>query len=309
MIRMPGRSFAGPLPSLVPEELALRPRLVEHVRVLAGEIGERNLWRHEALEASARYVEGALRGSGCAVRDQEFRSAGKKVRNLEAELPGDSRPEEIVLLGSHYDSVLGSPGANDNASGVAANVEIARLLAGRRFARTLRFVAFVNEEPPCFLTGAMGSLVYARRARVRGERVVAMLSLETLGCYRDTEGSQSYPFPLGLVYPRTGNFVGFVGNLASGRLVRRALGSFRGHTAFPSEGLAAPGFIPGISWSDHWSFWEQGYPAIMVTDTALYRYPHYHTEDDTPEKVDDERLARVVAGLARVATDLAGGPQ
>lgn len=307
MIRMPGRSFSGPLPPLTPEESRLRPRLASHVQALAGEIGERNLWRHEALDASARYVEGALRDSGHTVRAQEFQVAGRTVRNVEAELPGASRPEEIVLLGSHYDSVVGSPGANDNATGVAANLEIARLLAGSSFARTLRFVAFVNEEPPCFLTGAMGSLVYARCARQRGERVVAMLSLETLGCYSDAEGSQSYPFPFGLLYPATGNFVGFVGNIASRDLVRRAIGSFRTHAAFPSEGLAAPGFIPGISWSDHWSFWKEGYPAIMVTDTALYRDPHYHTGADRPENVDDGRLARVVAGLARVAADLAGG--
>jgi hypothetical protein len=133
-----------------------------------------------------------------------------------------------------------------------------------------------------------------------------MLSLETLGYYSDREGSQRYPFPFGLLYPSRADFVGFVSNIGSRSLLRRCVGSFRRTTAFPSEGLAAPAWIPGVSWSDHSSFWEQGYPAIMVTDTALYRYPAYHTAADTPDRVDFDRLARVVAGLARVVVDLAG---
>jgi hypothetical protein len=164
----------------------------------------------------------------------------------------------------------------------------------------------VNEEPPFYLTGEMGSLVHARLARQRGEAIVAMLSIETVGYYTDAERSQHYPFPFGLLYPSQGNFVGFVGNLGSRGLVRRAIGAFRRAAAFPSEGLAAPAFIPGIGWSDHWSFWQQGYPAAMVTDTAVFRYGPYHTKADTPEKVSYDALARVVAGLERVVADLAG---
>lgn len=306
---MSGRSHSGPLPALSAEEAALRDRLTRHVGRLAGEIGERNLWRHEALEAAARYVEETLRSLGHPVRDQPFRVGGKTVRNLEVELEGASRPGEIVVAGAHYDSVPGCPGANDNATGIAATLEIARRLTGRRLVRTVRLLAFVNEEPPFFLTGDMGSLLYARRAREEGRDIVAMLSLETIGFYSEEPGSQRYPFPLGLLYPSRGNFIGFVGNLASRDLVRRALSSFRGHTAFPCEGLAAPGWVPGVSWSDHWSFWQQGYPAVMVTDTALFRYEHYHTEADTPERIDYDRMARVVAGLARVVAELAGGDQ
>jgi hypothetical protein len=171
----------------------------------------------------------------------------------------------------------------------------------------VRIVAFVNEEPPFFRTPNMGSLVYARRARARGERILAMLSLETIGWYSDVPGSQQYPLslPLGFIYPTTANFIAFVGNVRSRDLTRRALGSFRRHTAFPSEGAAVPAWIPGIGWSDHWAFWQLGYPAVMVTDTALYRYHHYHTESDTPDKVDYDRLARVVAGLERVVEQLA----
>lgn len=305
MTHMPGSSHAGPLPPLSGAEAELRDRLGRHVAVLAGEIGERNLWRHEALEASAGYIEQAFRAAGYGVTSQHYTAQGKTVRNLEAVLPGASHAAEIVLIGAHYDSVAGSPGANDNASGVAALLEVARLLAREQPARSVRFVAFVNEEPPYFYTEEMGSRVYARRARERGENIVAMLALETIGYYVDTPGSQHYPFPFSPFYPDTGNFVAFVGNLASRELVQACLASFRSRAAFPAEGIAAPGWMGGIHWSDHWSFWREGYLAIMVTDTALYRYAHYHAQTDTPDKIDYERLARVVAGLAEVTRDLA----
>lgn len=307
MIRMPGRSYSGPLPPKGEDEAESQRRLERHVAVLAGQIGERNMSRPAALAASAAYLEQALRDLGYTVASQELALEGATARNLETERRGASRADEIVLLGAHYDSVIGCPGANDNATGVAGILEIARLLGTRGTPRTLRFVLFVNEEPPFFLTDAMGSRQYAARARARGDKIVAMLSLETIGYYSDSESSQRYPYPFALFYPRTGNFIAFVGNLASRDLVRRCVGSFRQSAAFPSEGLAAPGWITGIGWSDHSSFWEQGYPAVMVTDTALFRYPAYHTAQDTPDKLRLDRMARVVAGLARVAADLAGG--
>ncbi len=305
MIRMPGSSYSGPLPPLDDDELKVRERLEKHVRMLAGEIGERNLWRYEALEASACYINQTFRELGYQVATQEFVVEGKTVNNIGVEIAGTSLPDEIVLVGGHYDSVIGSPGANDNATGTAAVLELARLLAGRKLTRTLRFVAFVNEEPPFFLSGNMGSRVYARRSRERGEKIVAMFSIETIGTYSDTKGSQQYPFPFSFFYPDTANFISFVGNVSSRDLVRRSIASFRRHTAFPSEGVAAPGWIIGVGWSDHWSFWREGYRAFMVTDTALFRYEHYHTPEDTPEKIDYARTARVVAGLARMVADLA----
>ncbi|MCI0342050.1 MAG: M28 family peptidase [Planctomycetales bacterium] len=303
---MPGRTHRGPLPPLTEEERALRGRLEGHVRTLAGEIGERSLGRPAGLARAAAYVEAELRGAGHAVASQEHVAGGEKVRNIEAEILGTGAADEIVVVGGHYDSVLGMPGANDNASGTAAVIEVARALAGRKLSRTVRFVAFVNEEPPYFKTEEMGSRVYARRCRERGEKVLAMLSLETIGYYRDEPGSQRYPFPFSLFYPGEGNFIGFVGNLGSRSLVRRCVGSFRSHTAFPSEGGALPGWITGVDWSDHWSFWKEGYPAVMVTDTAPFRYPYYHHPGDTPDRIDYERTARVVAGIARVVVELAG---
>ncbi len=306
MTRMPGRSYRGPFESLSEHELGIRDQLKRHGVMLAGVIGERNLSRFQALEASADYIGRMLQEMGYAVRDQSIPVGGKNVKNLETELRGESRPEEIILFGAHYDTVPGSPGANDNATGVAALLALARLARHGRFSRTLRFVAFVNEEPPYFQTRHMGSRVYARRAAQRGERIAAMLSLETMGYYSDAERSQSYPFPFNFVYPSTGNFIAFVGNIRSRGLVRCIVAVFREHARFPSEGAAALGIIPGISWSDQWAFWEEGYAAVMVTDTALFRYGQYHTPEDTPEIIDFDRTARVVAGLAHVLQELAG---
>lgn len=306
MTNMPGKSHSGVLPPLTTEQMRLADRLREHIAVLSEEIGERNLWRDGTLDATADYIEKTLQAMDYAVSSQVYTVQGTSVRNLEAVLGGTSLAEEIVLIGAHYDTVRGSPGANDNASGVAAVLEIARLLAAKPLARTVRLVAFVNEEAPFFYTWEMGSRRYARRARERDDKITAMISLETIGYYSDAEESQQYPNPVyGWLYPGTADFIGFVGNLASRKLVRRCLRSFRRHTAFPSEGVAAPGGMTGIHWSDHWSFWQEGYPALMVTDTALFRYPHYHAGTDTPDKIDYERLARVVAGLAKVTVDLA----
>lgn len=308
LIRVPGRSYRGALAALTDDQRAARERLARHVDALAGRIGERHLWVPQRLEAAAAYVEAALGATGLPVHSQAFTVEGRAVRNLEAARAGSAGDDEIVVVGAHYDTVPGCPGANDNATGVAALVELAGRFARLQPTRSVRFVAFVNEEPPFFQTPAMGSLVYARRARAAGERIVAMLSLETIGCYDDRPRTQRYPFPFGWLFPSTGDFIAFVANVGSRDLVRRVAASFRRHAAFPSEGAAAPGWIPGVGWSDHWAFWQAGYPAVMVTDTALYRYAHYHASTDTPDKIDYDRLARLVDGLERVIADLAEAP-
>jgi len=306
MLRMPGESYGGPLPPLTAEEAAGRARLEAHVVALAGRIGERHYARPEALEAAALYVEDELRALGYEVRRQAYRANGQDFRNLEVTVPGGARADEVVVVGGHYDSVVGTPGADDNATGVAGVLELARHFRGRRPARTLRLVAFVNEEPPFFLSDAMGSRVYAREAKRRGDRVAAMLSLETIGYFDDASGSQQYPPPLGSFFPDRGDFIGFVGNVASASLVRRCVGAFRAAVRFPSEGVAAPAQIPGVYWSDHDSFWKEGWPAVMITDTAPFRNPHYHGASDTPRTVDFDRLARVVRGIAAAVDELLG---
>jgi len=309
MINMPGKSYSGPLPPLKEEENEIQTFLLKHIQILAGEIGERNLWQYQALQSSANYIERIFKSMGYEVFSQEYGVQGKKVKNIEVQLEGTHRPNEIVLIGAHYDSVRVSPGANDNATGTAAVLEIARLLFGQPNKRTVRFVAFVNEEPPFSMTQDMGSRVYANRSRELEENIVAMFSIETIGYYDDAEGSQQYPFPFRYFYPSTANFIAFVGNVASKSLVYDSIDSFRRHTSFPSEGVAAPGWMTGIGWSDHQSFWREGYPALMVTDTALFRYAQYHSQEDTPDKVNYPRTARVVAGLARVVSEVANPPK
>jgi len=307
VLRMPGKSHRGPLPPADDELASRAAELRKHVEHLSARIGERNaLHRPRELAQAADYVEAEWSKAGYEVKRQEYDVFDVTCCNLEAEMRGAVRPEEIVIVGAHYDSVFGTPGANDNATGVGAVIVLAKRFAGRKTDRTLRFVAFVNEEPPYFQTEKMGSWVYARRCRQRGEKVTAMLSLETIGYYDEAPGSQKYPPPFGLLYPSRGNFIGFIGNTRSAGLVRRVVGLFRQNEPFPSEGGALPEMIPGIGFSDHWSFAQEGYPAVMVTDTAMYRYPHYHEPEDTADKVDFERTARVVRGLEQVIAALVG---
>lgn len=310
-IRMPDWRALRPIPPLTAEQAKLRDALRADVQVLAGDIGIRNAeYRYRALCAAADYIEAALTNAGWRVRRQGYKIEwleGLPCYNIEAEIRGAVRPDEIIVVGAHYDSAAMTPAANDNASGVAALLALARAFAGARPERTLRFVAFVNEEAPFFWTPAMGSRVYARDCRARHERIAAMLCLETLGYYTDAPDSQRYPAPIfKLLYPTTGNFVGFIGNRPSGALTRRALKSFRRAALCPSEAAVLPVWVPGVTLSDHWSFWQEGYPAVMVTDTAFFRYRWYHKPEDTPEKLNYERFALAVAGLETVVADLAG---
>lgn len=305
MTRMPLKSYTAALPPLTSEQLETANRLSRDVKYLSETIGERNLSRAGTLEAAADYFQSQLKQVGCSVTEQTYIVQGRQVHNLEVRLPGTDAGGETVVVGAHYDSAAGSPGANDNASGVAAVLELARILHGAAHRKTIRLVLFVNEEPPFFQTGDMGSVAYARQLRSEHVAVAAMISLETIGFYSDVPGSQKYPVLLGLFYPDRGNFIGFVGNQESRTLVRQSIRKFRETTNFPSEGVAAPGDWPGVGWSDHWSFWREQYPAIMVTDTALFRYPYYHTPFDTADRVNFQKMARVVDGVRRVVESLA----
>jgi len=302
---MPGSSFSGQLPPLTADEQFSARMLQKHTVVLAHDIGSRSIWHPDSMSSAVLYLEKVLHDLGYAVHQQRFDSYDVPVVNLEVEIPGNRLSEEIIVIGAHYDSVENSPGANDNGSGVAALLEIARLLTRAQPQRTIRLVFFANEEPPFYYSWDMGSRHYAHRASTRGEKIIAMLSLETIGSYKSEPGSQRYPFPFSLFYPNTADFIAFVGNYQSRKLVRRFIEVFRQQTPLPSEGIAAPGFITGIGWSDHWSFWKEGYSALMVTDTAFFRSEEYHTPEDTPEKLDFERMARLVTGLTATIRVLA----
>ena len=304
MIRMPGKSYHGPLPTPGQQEVSLQDGLRRDIEKLAGEIGERNVRQPKALAAAADFLEASFVKAGYPVRRQGYEVNGITCHNLEVEIPGSTRKDEIVVVGGHYDSAVGSPAANDNGSGAAAVLALARAFYGKKTERTLRFVEFVNEEPPWFQTAQMGSVVYAKRCRARNENIVAMFSLETMGYYSDEENSQVYPPLFRSLYPSKGNFIAFVGNTDSKKLVAKAIASFRRHAKFPSEGVATFETLPGIGFSDQWSFWKQGYPGVMVTDTAMFRYPYYHTVRDMPDKIHYDALTQVVAGLEKVIEEL-----
>ncbi|MDD3118570.1 MAG: M28 family peptidase [Victivallales bacterium] len=299
-----------------------RDRLEHHVAVLAGAIGERNLMHYGNLDLAADYIAGEMSRTGIAPEEQAYRvRAGalrrkwrqyhyenQTYRNLILEIPGRSAPDEIVVIGAHYDSapVPGCRAANDNASGVAAVLELAREFAAQPQDKTLRFVAFANEEPPFFWTRNMGSAVYARSCRDNKEKIVAMLSLETIGCYSEQPGSQRYPLPLlSRFFPDRGNFIAFVADSGAKKLQRQCLTAFRRAAVFPAEGAALPWIIPRIGSSDHFPFRRRHYPALMVTDTAPYRDRTYHTNRDNPDHLNYRCMARVVNGLSAVIVDLA----
>lgn len=290
---------------------SLEAELRTDVETLALTIGERHVGRPASLAAAERHVLDEFRRAGLTPTTETYVVEGVTCANVIAEVPGTDPRAALVVVGAHYDSATGSPGANDDATGVAATLALARRFArgranGIEHARTIRFVAFVNEEPPWFETPLMGSRVHVARARVRGDDVHAMLALETLGCFRDEDDSQRFPSPvMAAAYPSRGDFVAFVSDLGSRALTHAIVEDFRAVATVPSEVATFPEAVPGIGWSDHRSFWLAGWKAVMVTDTAVYRDEHYHRATDLPRHVDFARLARVVQGLEHVVTRLA----
>ena len=286
------------------EEGGAASLLKRDVAALAEEIGPRSVFQGDSLEKAAAFIAKRFEAMGYSVQRQEYPVSGVTCANLVVEKAGAKRPEEIVVIGAHYDTVPQTPGADDNASGMAALLALAEKWAKAAPERTLRFVAFANEEPIYFQTELMGSRVYAKACKKRGDKIVAMLSLETMGYFSDEKKSQKYPFPLSLFYPSRGNFIAVVGNRESKALVKRVRKSFEKTKSLPMESASLPGGLQGVGWSDHWSFWQEGYPAVMITDTAPFRNPNYHRETDTVETLDYVRLAAAVKGLAAVVADL-----
>ncbi|MGH2567036.1 MAG: M28 family peptidase [Bacteroidota bacterium] len=279
---------------------AISSRARAIVTELSKRFPSRNGMNPSALHGAAEFVEEEFRGY--TVESQEYETHGVPVRNIAVVKRGLDSSKPCIVLGAHYDSVVGTPGADDNASGVAGLLELARLLKDYPNGRTIHFVAFTHEEPPYFYSAQMGSRQYARRLKKDGVQVQLMLSLEMIG-YAGETMEQQYPFvflrQLG-GYPMYGNFIGLVSNLRSMRLLKVVRGAMRSGCSVGVESLAAPGFLPPLFLSDHSSFWKHGFPALMVTDTAFLRNPHYHLPGDTAETLNYDFLAEVVKGVYEV---------
>jgi Zn-dependent M28 family amino/carboxypeptidase len=269
------------------------------VTKLSREIGVRTYQDTDRLDKTVQYISGEFTTFGYQVRHQSFKFAGNTYQNVIAELPGKTSPEKVLIIGAHYDTVRTTPGADDNASGVAGLLRLAKLLVKRPQDKTVRFVAFALEEPPTYRTKNMGSYHYAASLKKNDEQVEGMVCLEMIGFFSDRPGSQHYPIPfMKLKFPKIGNYIAMVGNRRSKAFTTMFAGSFRKATDLPLVTLNAPAFVVGIDFSDHWSFGKFGYPAFMVTDSAFYRNPNYHSPADLPDTLDYSRMAKVVEGLA-----------
>ncbi|HEX6885628.1 MAG TPA: M28 family peptidase [Planctomycetota bacterium] len=279
--------------------------LERDVRHLCTAFAPRDAAHPEHLARAADFLRARLAQTLGAAKLQTFEVGGVRHHNVCA-VVGPAGGERVVV-GAHYDAAEPGIGADDNASGVAGLLELARLLAGTELACEVELVAFALEEPPHFRTPAMGSALHAAELRRSGVRVRAMLCLEMIGCYRDEPGSQAYPVPLlGWLYPSRGDFVAVVGTLGQAGLVRRVKQAMARATPLPVRSINAPAFLPGIDFSDHASYWAVGLEAVMITDTAFYRNPRYHSAADTPETLDYRRMAQVVDGVHAAVRALAG---
>jgi Zn-dependent M28 family amino/carboxypeptidase len=276
--------------------------LERHVRMLSGTLHPRSYQHAGNLDAAADYVLESFRSSGAATEQQVYEVDGRRYRNIIARFgPADG---ELLVIGAHYDSCGDTPGADDNASGVAGLLELARVLAATSPKRPVELVAYTLEEPPFFRTDSMGSVRHARRLDEQGRKVRLMLSLEMIGFFRDTPGSQHYPIGvLKLLYPDEGNFIALVGAYRDFGAMRRVKGLFKGASDLPAVSINAPSLVEGVDLSDHASYWRFGMPAIMITDTAFLRNANYHERGDTADTLDYARMAQVVRGAYAVALE------
>lgn len=290
LISMP---TAGVAEAMNREEI--RANLTAHLRYLSVTLGDRSIYRPENLKKAEDYVFRAFQEMGYAPRRQTFIYQRQEVSNV---IAGDQDACGYYILGAHFDTVAGTPGADDNASGVAVLLEVARLAQGKK---TWTFIGFTTEEPPAFFTPYMGSRVYAKEARKRQDKILGMLCLEMVGYYRQEPGSQELPLPLRLMgYPTTGNFIGLVSDRRSKPLLERLDRAIKQGCNLPTVTLAVPlggHILPEVRLSDHANFWDEGYPAIMLTDTAFMRNPHYHGPGDVMENLDLEAMVELTLGL------------
>jgi len=250
-----------------------------------------------SLNKAADYIEKELRRYTKLIRRQDYAVEKRTYRNIIVNF--GPRDKQTIVLGAHYDVCGDQPGADDNASGVAGLILLAKYLS--ESSEPLQFnyelVFFSLEEPPYFRTPQMGSAVHAASLAGNKVDVAYMISLETIGYYSDEKGSQEYPVGLSLFYPSTGNFIAAVGRRSDKNILSTFETKFKGATALPIITLAAPSLVTGIDFSDHLNYWPHGWPAIMVTDTAFMRNKNYHESTDTPEKLDFAKIVEVVRGV------------
>ena len=274
---------------------------------LSDDIGSRGYNQKDALSKSIEYIASEFKRYGYDLHSQTYTVNKREYQNIWAEKWGTGSPERIVVVGAHYDTVTGTPGADDNASGIAGLLELARLLTNEQMDKTVQFVAFTLEEPPFFRSRSMGSYVYAKGLKERREKIEGMICLESIGYFLDDPGSQMFPLPfLRFFYPGKGNFITFVSDLGSKGFLKNLIVPFMHAADLKAESFSAPSFVPGVDLSDHRSFWKHGFKALMVTDTALYRNPNYHGPGDLAETLDYSRMAEVVMGLRMTVMELAG---
>ncbi len=284
-------------------------RLYEHVKHLSVRIGSRSIHEYEKLEATKHYIVSYLKDIGYTPGLQEYNYNGKAYSNIIVSIKEVKDSGETVVVGAHYDTVYGTPGADDNASAVAVLLELCRALKDFSPGRALKLIFFTLEEPPLFRSKFMGSYVYASEAKARGENISAMVCLEMVGYYNDNKGGQTFPLPfMSAMYPSTPNFIAVVGNLSSRNLVQRVKHSINKSSEIPVETLSTVSFVPGVDFSDHRSFWKMGYPAVMITDTAFYRNPNYHSVKDTIDTLNFDKMSSLLAGLVQVVKDLSVTP-
>ncbi len=331
---LPGESFS----SVPTQDLRqLEDALEAHVHALAGEIGERSIYKPEEMHAAERYIIEQFASFGLDPQIQHYtveaeliqqtterlrRHPGTRLheqlqaypnelgdaalKNIWVEIPGTLNPERLLVVGAHFDTVGNSPGANDNGSGIAGLLELARALSSVRPQVAVIFVALSAEELPIGgIEGESGSSVFLDDLLGRNRTPFGMVSLETMGFYSDEEGSQKYPAPLDRYYPSQGNFIAFVSDSTSRKFVRDFGGLFRQHAEIASQGATVPAsLVPDVLRSDHETYVLRGIPGVMVTDTANFRDPDYHKSTDTVGKVNFENLARVVQGLIGAVNDM-----